>query len=208
MRRCLFKAVSLLVLSVILLSFTGCKEKDPIIGRWVASISHEALNPDDTAAKIGVWNYISFDNVYKKQTYEFTEDGYYTLVSDNEQYIADYTKAIDTGLRLYYETIIKDNNLKITVEEAMAIDEVTVDDLIDKKSVEALKENTKIEGKYKTEEGKLYISSDREKEVNPDYYIEYEITENGNIRFIKQQGEGAESFSYYPLELKPEEEAK
>ncbi len=202
MKRCFPKIVTALVFAVLLLGVSGCEEKDPIIGKWEALISHQVLNPDDTATKIGVWNYISFEDVFKVQSYEFTEDGYYSLVSDNEKYINDYKSAIENGLRLYYENIIKTNNLKVTVEEAMQIDGASVDVLIDKESVERLKENTRIEGKYETEDGKLYLSSDREKEVNPDCYIEYEIMENGNIRLIKQYGIGEGEVDYYPLELK------
>ena len=196
------KIVTAIVFAVLLLGVSGCEEENPIIGKWEASISHQALNPDDTTAKIGVWNYINFEDVFKVQTYEFTEDGYYSLVSDNKQYINDYKAAVEKGLRRYYEDIIKTNNLKVTVEEAMQIDGASVDVLIDKESVERLKENTRIEGKYKTEDGKLYLSSDRKKEVNPDCYIEYEITKDGNIRFIKQYGIGEGEVDYYPLELK------
>ncbi len=202
MKRYFPKIVTMLVFAVLLLCVTGCKEGNSIIGKWEASISHQTLNPDYTAAKIGVWNYINFEDVFKVQTYEFTEDGYYSLVFDNEQYINDYKVAIEKGLRLYYEDIIKTNNLKITVEEAMQIDGASVDVLIDKELVERLKKNTKIEGKYKTEDGKLYLSLDRKKEVNPDCYIEYEITEDGNVRLIKQYGIGKGEGNYYPVELK------
>ncbi len=201
------KKIIALLLTILISAFclAGCMEKsiDPIVGKWETNIPHTALMGVSENSTEGLYQYVNYDNVYKTFTYEFSADGYYTETTDIESYISAYKTAIEEALYKYYEAMILESGLTITVEEALEKDGVTVDSFIDQSSLEALRsEDTVREGKYKAEDGKLYLSSGREYEVDEAVYSEYTLSTD-KLTLINQVGIGSDetTLSVFPLEF-------
>ncbi|MBE6719006.1 MAG: hypothetical protein E7574_07120 [Ruminococcaceae bacterium] len=188
------------VFSFVLLCLISCGEKNnEIIGTWETKIPHTKLSSGSTHDDREYMKYVDFDNVYKRQVYEFDDKGFYKKTVYVDEYIEDYKNAVFDGIKLYYAEMIAKNNLDITVEEALEADKITKDSIIDSASIKKLKKEEKAEGKYKVEEGNLYLSAAREYEVDESIYITYSITET-ELVFKKQVGgDVLDAAKFFPL---------
>ena len=173
------KTITLLLAILCALSLAACAkvdESDPIIGTWETKIAHSDLAGVTVEVHEGIYEYMNYDDIYKTFTYEFDAEGYYTETVDVEGYIADYKAAVEEALYAYYEAMIIESGLTVTVEEAIETDGVSVDDYIDRESLEALRsEDAVTKGKYMVDNGRLYLSAGMDYEVDESVYISYTI---------------------------------
>ena len=193
-----------LLITAAVCSFVSCKEeKDPLIGKWEANIPHNVFASASDASSELYMEYADFSKVYKRQVYEFNEDGCYKITVYVDEYIESYKDAVYEGMRLYYENEIKENGLDVTVDELFESKGITRDSItLDEKSLNRLEKERHSEGKYTVSEGKLYRSSSMEYDVDRSIYIEYEI-EKDTLTFKKQiGGNELQAAKLFPLSFK------
>lgn len=187
-------------------------ESDKLIGTWKVEIKHENLgNGFNFSLKNPALEYVDYSEVDKAITYTFEENGIYSIKIDVEEYINEFSEAIESGVTKYYEKLIEDEGLNISVEEYMYYIGDSFDSYIDKDSIEKLRndEGQTIKGKYKLQNDKLYLTDDVDKEPitkdNPYYQA---ITLDGDTLTIYKPNNNENIYlisnGFYPLTLTKE----
>ena len=195
--------VFLIALTALLLCSSCEKDANEIVGKWETKIPHTVLAANWDKGKEPYMDYVNFENVYKRQVYEFDEDGVYKMTVYVDEYIDLYKEAVYEGIRQYYLSEIQANNLESTVEELFERDGITKESItLDDKAMERLQKEKYSEGNYLISQGRLYRSASKEYDVDESIYMEYEIT-NGNLVFKNQIGGNVVAFStLFPLLFK------
>ena len=146
-----------------------------IVGTWETEMSMTDYYGDDMGELEGMEAYFDFDKIKITMTFEFEEDGTYTLSVDGDE---EEIKAI---LRDGFEKLLNDmlEGTGYTLEELAAEEGMTVEELLDA----AMEESFDAEdffgdeterGSYEIKDGKLYIF-DRGDELDEDDYFEYKL---------------------------------
>lgn len=196
-----------------------------IIGRLDRAYEEEFASGDDGVELTSIRDYLgSFDPVY---IYVFNEDGSYALTVD-EASLHDQIEEFKTGLEAYsryiYAELLSMTLVELGmaeqvngVEELEAILGVSLDEAISEMvgmelrdyvsqivdeemgTAQTMAGKINSEGKYKVKDGKLWMSSGLEYNVDPESYDYYSIA--GNILTIEEgsPSEGEVSAMVYPL---------
>ena len=181
-------AVFVLVITALICCASCDNKQNEIVGKWETKIPHTVLAANSRKGNEPYMAYVNFENVYKRQVYEFDEDGVYKMTVYVDEYIELYKDAVYEGISQYYQNQIENNNLDCTVEELFEKDGITKDSItLDDKALESLQKEKYSEGNYQIRQGRLYRSASKEYDVDKSIYMEYEII-NGNLVFKNQVG--------------------
>ena len=196
-------AVFVLVITALICCASCDNKANEIVGKWETKIPHTVLSANSSKGSEPYMEYVNFENVYKRQVYEFCEDGIYKMTVYVDEYIELYKDAVYEGISKYYQNQIQINNLECTVEELFKKDGITKDSItLDDKAMESLQKEKYSEGNYQISQGRLYRSASKEYDVDKSIYMEYEII-NGNLVFKNQVGGNVvASSTLFPLLFK------
>ena len=185
-------AVVLCLVMVFMLALTGCGESSKFVGKWEATIDiTEYLKADMDDEML---EYIDIDNFELVLVMEFNKDGTYERTIDEDALadsLDDFKASIKKGLTKYFEAVIDDQGLDMTVDELLEQSDTDMDSVID----EAFDADTwgeivdaiACEGQYKAEDGKLYLSLDEDDEIDEDMYWVYKL-DDGKFKVTKEKG--------------------
>lgn len=183
MKRILALSLALLLL----ISLAGCAEPDPIVGTWTGEIDDanriNQLLEDTYGTEMAQYWKVETFSVTIQMT--FRRDGTYSQTVDNEKLNASMDQlkqVLSAGLTAFLEDLIAASNTDITVDALMQQLNISVDDLMNsafsEKTIGEVENEYTFEGKYKTEDGKLYTSTGPDINVDENWYETYEISED------------------------------
>ena len=146
-----------------------------IVGTWEAEMSMADYYGDDMGELEGLEDYFDFDKIKITMTFEFEEDGTYTLSVDGDE------AEIKAILRDGFEKLLNDmlEGTGYTLEDAAAEEGMTADEYLDALMEESFGSGDLIDvddelGEYKVKNGKLYLVEDGD-ELDEGDYFEYKL---------------------------------
>ena len=213
------KAAALLMVLAMVFALAGCGKSD-VVGTWHRELDlTEALYKeiDQIHSNIDVKDYV--DSFKFEFIYEFKDNGTFTCQIDEAAFdnmLAEYKlemKAFYTDYVIYYYSdmfaqmgVTEDLSTQKALEAYMGItfEEIyqiifgmSLDEFIDSSlsvlNIEMMTSLFTEEGKYKTSDGKLYMSAGLEYNVDPECYELYEI--QGDVMTVT---EGVNMEDIYP----------
>ena len=146
-----------------------------IVGTWETEMSMTDYYGDDMGELEGMEAYFDFDKIKITMTFEFEEDGTYTLSVDGDE------AEIKAILRDGFEKLLNDmlEGTGYTLEDAAAEEGMTADEYIDALMEESFGSGDLIDvddelGEYKVKNGKLYLFDEGD-ELDEGTYYEYKL---------------------------------
>ena len=146
-----------------------------IVGTWETEMSMTDYYGDDMGELEGMEAYFDFDKIKITMTFEFEEDGTYTMSVDGDE------AEIKAILRDGFEKLLNDmlEGTGYTLEDAAAEEGMTADEYLDALMEESFGSGDLIDvddelGEYKVKNGKLYLVEDGD-ELDEGDYFEYKL---------------------------------
>ena len=146
-----------------------------IVGTWETEMSMTDYYGDDMGELEGMEAYFDFDKIKITMTFEFEEDGTYTMSVDGDE------AEIKAILRDGCENLLNDmlEGTGYTLEDAAAEEGMTADEYIDALMEESFGSGDLIDvddelGEYKVKNGKLYLFDEGD-ELDEGTYYEYKL---------------------------------
>ena len=146
-----------------------------IVGTWETEMSMTDYYGDDMGELEGMEAYFDFDKIKITMTFEFEEDGTYTMSVDGDE------AEIKAILRDGFEKLLNDmlEGTGYTLEDAAAEEGMTADEYLDALMEESFGSGDLIDvddelGEYKVKNGKLYLF-DEGAELDEGTYYEYKL---------------------------------
>lgn len=190
-----------------------------LVGNWKAEIDMTDVVVDSFAAEIGdeeVMSYFDFGKIMTELTFTFNEDGTYKMTMElSNKTVKAFNTALEEGVRAYMEDIIaaQIEAYGMTMEEFEAeyLEEtgVTVADDIDANieelmaefDIEELLADSSIEGNWKVENGKLYMTEDVDDDFEDGTYDVYEDLTEESFKIVAEYNDGEEDTEsgVYPI---------
>ena len=174
-----------------------------IVGTWETEMSMTDYYGDDMGELEGMEAYFDFDKIKITMTFEFEEDGTYTLSVDGDE---EEIKAI---LRDGFEKLLNDmlEGTGYTLEDAAAEEGMTADEYIDALMEESFGSGDLIDvddelGEDQVKNGKLYLFDEGD-ELDDGTYYEYKL-KGDKLTLVAEyeDGETTEaSDSIFPLDF-------
>ena len=144
-----------------------------IVGTWETEMSMTDYYGDDMGELEGMEAYFDFDKIKITMTFEFEEDGTYTMSVDGDE------AEIKAILRDGFEKLLNDmlEGTGYTLEDAAAEEGMTADEYLDALMEESFGSGDLIDvddelGEYKVKNGKLYLFDEGD-ELDEGTYYEY-----------------------------------
>ena len=146
-----------------------------IVGTWETEMSMTDYYGDDMGELEGMEAYFDFDKIKITMTFEFEEDGTYTMSVDGDE------AEIKAILRDGFENLLNDmlEGTGYTLEDAAAEEGMTADEYLDALMEESFGSGDLIDvddelGEYKVKNGKLYLFDEGD-ELDEGTYYEYKL---------------------------------
>ena len=146
-----------------------------IVGTWETEMSMTDYYGDDMGELEGMEAYFDFDKIKITMTFEFEEDGTYTMSVDGDE------AEIKAILRDGFEKLLNDmlEGTGYTLEDAAAEEGMTADEYLDALMEESFGSGDLIDvddelGEYKVKNGKLYLFDEGD-ELDEGTYCEYKL---------------------------------
>ena len=146
-----------------------------IVGTWETEMSMTDYYGDDMGELEGMEAYFDFDKIKITMTFEFEEDGTYTMSVDGDE------AEINAILRDGFEKLMNDmlEGTGYTLEDAAAEEGMTADEYLDALMEESFGSGDLIDvddelGEYKVKNGKLYLFDEGD-ELDEGTYYEYKL---------------------------------
>ena len=146
-----------------------------IVGTWETEMSMTDYYGDDMGELEGMEAYFDFDKIKITMTFEFEEDGTYTMSVDGDE------AEIKAILRDGCENLLNDmlEGTGYTLEDAAAEEGMTADEYLDALMEESFGSGDLIDvddelGEYKVKNGKLYLFDEGD-ELDEGTYYEYKL---------------------------------
>ena len=146
-----------------------------IVGTWETEMSMTDYYGDDMGELEGMEAYFDFDKIKITMTFEFEEDGTYTMSVDGDE------AEIKAILRDGFEKLLNDmlEGTGYTIEDAAAEEGMTADEYLDALMEESFGSGDLIDvddntGEYKVKNGKLYLFDEGD-ELDEGTYYEYKL---------------------------------
>ena len=174
-----------------------------IVGTWETEMSMTDYYGDDMGELEGMEAYFDFDKIKITMTFEFEEDGTYTMSVDGDE------AEIKAILRDGFEKLLNDmlEGTGYTLEDAAAEEGMTADEYLDAMMEESFGSGDLIDvddelGEYKVKNGKLYLFDEGD-ELDEGTYYEYKL--KGDKRTLVAEYEDGEtteaSDTIFPLDF-------
>ena len=146
-----------------------------IVGTWETEMSMTDYYGDDMDELESMEAYFDFDKIKITMTFEFEEDGTYTMSVDGDE------AEIKAILRDGFEKLLNDmlEGTGYTLEDAAAEEGMTADEYLDALMEESFGSGDLIDvddelGEYKVKNGKLYLFDEGD-ELDEGTYYEYKL---------------------------------
>ena len=146
-----------------------------IVGTWETEMSMTDYYGDDMGELEGMEAYFDFDKIKITMTFEFEEDGTYTMSVDGDE------AEINAILRDGFEKLMNDmlEGTGYTIEDVAAEEGMTADEYLDALMEESFGSGDLIDvddelGEYKVKNGKLYLFDEGD-ELDEGTYYEYKL---------------------------------
>ena len=150
-------------------------DADLIVGTWETEMSMTDYYGDDMGELEGMEAYFDFDKIKITMTFEFEEDGTYTMSVDGDE------AEIKAILRDGFEKLMNDmlEGTGYTIEDVAAEEGMTADEYLDALMEESFGSGDLIDvdddtGEYKVKNGKLYLFEEGD-ELDEGTYYEYKL---------------------------------
>lgn len=165
-----------LVLSAVLLvgalaACGGDKEAasgDGLEGTWRAELDFtDMMNQQIAAQAAGMEEYIKISGFNMVMVMELNGDGTYSLTVD-EDALADSMESVKENMKDGMDAYFQDT-LGVSLEDILATQGMSVDDLMDQFDVSAMTGEVKAEGQYKADGDKLYMSGSLDEAPDSNY---------------------------------------
>ena len=150
-------------------------DADLIVGTWETEMSMTDYYGDDMGELEGMEAYFDFDKIKITMTFEFEEDGTYTMSVDGDE------AEINAILRDGFEKLMNDmlEGTGYTIEDVAAEEGMTADEYLDALMEESFGSGDLIDvdddtGEYKVKNGKLYLFEEGD-ELDEGTYYEYKL---------------------------------
>lgn len=164
------KRIALVLCLVLVLSavLCGCgSEQDKLVGTWKTTVNMAESYNQELASDPEMAEYLSVETLEIGFTLTFNEDGTYALTVDPASMDAAaevLAQSMTDGLKNYFTDILAAQGVEMDVEEALAAMGMDLDTLVEELKNEAFSEEAytemNVEGRYKVEDGKLYLTED------------------------------------------------
>lgn len=156
---------------VAVLSSCGGSKKTTFTGKWTAELDAGELLASELGVDIGKINVKFYLTLNEDNTYSFEPD-----IESFEKSFKKAKPAIKEALKASFaEEMGEDADIDELFEE-MGIDfDEYIDEMFSADTLEEGMEDSNYEGQYKAEDGKLYVSFDKDEEPDEDTYLEYEF---------------------------------
>jgi len=185
-------AVVLCLVMVFMLALTGCGESSKLVGKWEAKVDLTEFLKEDMDNEM--LEFIDIDDFSIVLVMEFDKDGTYERSVDEDAFedsIENVKKSFKKGMTKYFEDLIDEQGLDMTVEEVLEMSDTDMDEVIDqafdKDMWSEMTEAVKCKGQYKAEDGKIYMSVDEDDEPDDDMYWSYEL-DGDEFEVTKEKG--------------------
>ena len=172
-----------------------------IVGTWETEMSMTDYYGDDMGELEGMEAYFDFDKIKITMTFEFEEDGTYTMSVDGDE------AEIKAILRDGFEKLLNDmlEGTGYTLEDAAAEEGMTADEYLDALMEESFGSGDLIDvddelGEYKVKNGKLYLFDEGD-ELDEGTYYEYKL--KGDKLTLVEEYEDGELSDESEAELYP-----
>ena len=146
-----------------------------IVGTWETEMSMTDYYGDDMGELEGMEAYFDFDKIKITMTFEFEEDGTYTMSVDGDE--AEIKAILRDGCVKLINDMLEGTGY--TIEDAAAEEGMTADEYIDALMEESFGSGDLIDvddelGEYKVKNGKLYLFDEGD-ELDEGTYYEYKL---------------------------------
>lgn len=180
------KTISVILCAVIFitaaLTLAGCKKSDAkkIIGKWAGSIDIAGfMNEEFEGMKeMGISLEEELKELPVAIEFEFNKDGTYKVKFDEKSFDEFFGKLKDS-MKKVFESSFKEaaKEAGITLEQFMEFSGTSLDELVEQSFSDEVKKEMKddgsSEGKYKLENGKLFMTDEKDGEFKEDEYVNY-----------------------------------
>ena len=146
-----------------------------IVGTWETEMSMTDYYGDDMGELEGMEAYFDFDKIKITMTFEFEEDGTYTMSVDGDE--AEIKAILRDGCVKLINDMLEGTGY--TLEDAAAEEGMTADEYLDAMMEESFGSGDLIDvddelGEYKVKNGKLYLFDEGD-ELDEGTYYEYKL---------------------------------
>jgi len=172
-RKNLSLLLCLSLLSALLLVCSGCgnKEKDALIGEWKCSIDMTDMLKEELEAGLGsdqeLMSYFDIGTFNIDLTLSFQKDDTYSMSVDEallEQNIDQLIDSMGQGITKYFEDMIAEEGLDMTVDEVLEASGYTMDQLMaeafNKEELMSSMDDMESSGTFKAKGGTLILTDD------------------------------------------------
>ena len=205
--------LALILVATMLFTLAGCaKESDQLLGSWEAKVDLAGVISDTiSSVDEDMGKYIKINKLEMSVTFTFKEDGTYEVKADKDFLVKSVEAAradMKEGLEKMYQDILNERNSDMTVDEMLASQGLTLDDLCDQmlgdEFVNTMIKSMDIKGKFKAKDGKLFMSAGLEYGIDEKAYEVYEISDK-QLKLVESVGTdsddeyGAFADDMYPI---------
>ena len=181
------KKITILIIICLIIGtvFSACgkSETKKFLGSWKTSIDiSNQINEGFLNSYEGISDYVNVKDMSVYLIYTFKDDGTYSVSVEQESSKASFDnmrKELEAGFEKYFENLLKEQNLSMTVDEFLETSNTSIDALLEQyigtDVYNDMVESLELSGKWKAENGKLYSSDSTDLEVDETEYITYEI---------------------------------
>lgn len=183
MKRSISVLLSVILMFALLAALSGCGAQKKLVGTWEASVDmtdmiNQMIAQDEDMAK-----HMKISKLAFFLQFTFNDDGTYRSTIDEKALntaVETLKKDLKAGCAGYFEEIIADLGVEMTVDQFLAssgysLDEI-VDGIIGDEMVESWKKELNQAGKYEVKDGKLFLSEGKNAEIDKDVYLTYELS--------------------------------
>ncbi len=215
MNKMMQKAFSLVLVLAMAVTLAGCAtDKDQLIGEWVGTVDYAEMVDESLKEGLGdeLADYFEISEFVITVNLEFKEDGTYTMEMDEdalEDTFDTFRSDLEDGLVSYFEELLKDEGLDMSVEELLEQENTTMDELMDEiftddamdMLLEEFEEVVSSKGNFDAEDGKLYTTAKKSEDIDEDLYEEYELDGDTMTLLSTTHDIEKEAEDLYPIEF-------
>lgn len=205
MKKNMAKLLSVMLVLVMLLALTGCSgDQEKLVGTWeaeldMASVFNESMGDAEEA------EFLAVDSFSFKMVLTFTEEDTYTMSADEDSVVAameGLKEDLKAGMEEYLVHVMAQEGLVMDIDEIMEMMGLSMDELIDSVvTQELIDEMVSVmvtEGKYRAEDGKLYLSDSVDTVVDMTTYETYTL-EGDTLTLVSTTETDEYSEYLYPM---------